>query len=91
MLINQHGDPYGNRTRVSAVERENALESKRRPAFPDLFNSFRFNGLREWGDGIHRRYRQINAPAKAATDARANHSIAGDWCGKPTRNRGASQ
>lgn len=28
---------------------------------------------------------ETNAPAKAATDARANHSIAADWSGNDTR------
>lgn len=34
---------------------------------------------------------ESNAPAKAGTNARANHSIAPDWSGETTRNRGTSQ
>jgi hypothetical protein len=46
------GDPYGNRTRVSAVKRLFAMESMARPAFPVLFLPLYNNGLRVRGDEI---------------------------------------
>jgi hypothetical protein len=46
----QAGDPYGNRTRVSAVKGDLPLESTARPAFLDLFRPLNLNGLRVRGD-----------------------------------------
>ena len=45
------GDPYGNRTRVSAVKGLKAMESMACPAFPVSFSPLSFNGLRLRGDG----------------------------------------
>lgn len=47
-----NGDPYGNRTRVSAVKGLFAFESMARPAFHALFPPLCFNGLAVQGDGL---------------------------------------
>lgn len=52
MLSFQYGDPYGNRTRVSAVKGLFALESMARPAFRVLFSPIEINGLGQRGDGL---------------------------------------
>ncbi len=46
----ERGDPYGNRTRVSAVKGVFALESTARPAFHALFLPLSINGLAGRGD-----------------------------------------
>lgn len=48
------GDPYGNRTRVSAVKGLFTLKSMARPAFHGLFPPLHINGLRVRGDGFRR-------------------------------------
>lgn len=45
ILKNQSGDPYGNRTRVSAVETENPLFSTNVPLSSDKLDSLGFNRL----------------------------------------------
>jgi hypothetical protein len=44
------GDPYGNRTRVSAVKGLFPLKSMARPAFHHSFLPLSFNGLAQRGD-----------------------------------------
>jgi hypothetical protein len=46
----QGGDPYGNRTRVSAVKGENRLKSMRRPPFRAMFRAMFINELQPKGD-----------------------------------------
>lgn len=51
MPPNQRGDPYGARTRVSAVETGNRLRSTVYTRFPGSFQPPAFNSLRKRGDG----------------------------------------
>jgi hypothetical protein len=44
------GDPYGNRTRVSAVKGEKSINSMVRPLLANILRSIVFNGLQDRGD-----------------------------------------
>jgi hypothetical protein len=44
------GDPYGNRTRVSAVKGEKSINSMVRPLLAKILGSIFFNGLQDRGD-----------------------------------------
>lgn len=51
LFCKENGDPYGNRTRVSAVKGLFVMKSMARPAFPVPFYAISLNGLAVRGDG----------------------------------------
>jgi len=91
MTINQYGDPYGNRTRVSAVEGEKRLETRARPLFHVSFPPLYFNGLQGRGDGYAPPDGQKKTPDLAATGSRATKSFPANGERDPTSDGRTSQ